>query len=292
MKAIVLSGGGANGAYQAGALKYILGMLGVQPDIVCGTSVGAINASFLAQFKKGEEIRASVELVNLWKGINTAHIYKKWYHGLLWYLPVLWKESVYNTAPIQKLLRENLDPQKIAESGKQLRVVGVSFTTGECRRWGETDPLLVEGVLASSSFPIFFQPVMVDGIPYTDGGLRDITPLNAAIELGATEVYIVTCQPPATSFKPKPGLKVLDQIPRALSIMTNEISRNDLRKTQLINELCKAGKAPEGKKEIKLHLVQDQRSLGDSLDFSPEKNRALIDLGFSDSEKQLGEKNV
>jgi len=291
MKAVVLSGGGANGAYQAGALKYILGVMGVQPDIICGTSVGSINGSFLAQFKKGEEIRASLELISLWKGINTACIYKKWYHGLLWHLPVLWKESVYNTSPIQKLLRENLDQKKIAESGRKLRVVGVSFTTGECRRWEESDENIIDGVLASSSFPIFFQPVMVDGVPYTDGGLRDITPLNAAIELGATEVYIVTCQTPAVAFKPKPGLKVLDQIPRALSIMTNEINRNDLRKTQLYNELCRAGKAP-GKKEIDLKLVQDQRSLGDSLDFSLEKNRALIDLGYSDAEKQLGTEKV
>jgi NTE family protein len=288
MKALVLSGGGANGAYEVGAIKYLFTVLGVQPDILCGTSVGAINNSFLAQFKKGNEIQSAVQLTNLWNSINTDTVYKKWYNGLLWYLPVLWKESVYNTEPIREFIRQNLDPKRVATSGKKLRVVAVSWTTGEAQTWSEDDEDIAEGVLASSCFPIFFWPIKIKGVPWVDGGLRNITPLRTAIELGATEIYVVTCQPPKISFTAKPKLKVLDQVPRALSIMTNEIHRDDIKKTELINQLCKAGKAPQGKKEIVIKLVQARSSLGDSLDFSPDKNRALMDLGFTDAADQLG----
>jgi len=287
MKALVLSGGGANGAYEAGAIKYLFSVLGLQPDILCGTSVGAINSSYIAQFKKGEEIDASHRLIDLWKSIDTPDIYKKWYHGLLWYLPVLWKESVYDSSPVRKFLQDNLDANLIAGSGKKLKVIGTSLCTGENRSWGESDDDIVEGVLASSSFPIFFHPIMIYGIPWSDGGLRNITPLRTAIEMGATEVYVVTCQPPKVTFEPKPGLKVLDQIPRVLDIIMNEIHRDDIRKTELINELVRAGKAPEGKKEVTVKLVEAQSDIGSSLDFSPRKNAALIDLGFSDAHDQL-----
>jgi NTE family protein len=286
MQALVLSGGGASGAYEVGAIKYLSTALGIHPDIICGTSVGAINGAFLTQFEKGNEIRASIELEHLWRGINTNCIYQKWYYGLLWYVPILWKKSVYNTEPIQRLLRNNLDVKRIAASKRQLRVIATSLSTGECRSWSEKDEDIIEGVLTSSSYPIFFEPIIIDQVPWSDGGLRNITPLRTAIGLGATEIFVITCQPSKVTFKPKPSLKVLDQIPRVLDIMTNEINRDDIRKTELVNELVKKGCAPE-KRDIKIRMVQAQNSLGDSLDFSPAKNEALIALGFLDASKQL-----
>ena len=67
MRALVLSGGAAKGAYQVGALKYLLGELELKYDAVCGTSVGAINAAFLAMFEHGKEKECIESLEKLWK---------------------------------------------------------------------------------------------------------------------------------------------------------------------------------------------------------------------------------
>lgn len=56
MKALVLSGGGGKGSYQAGAIKYLLGERRENYDIITGTSVGALNGSFLSMYSTGKEI--------------------------------------------------------------------------------------------------------------------------------------------------------------------------------------------------------------------------------------------
>lgn len=282
MLAIVLSGGGANGSYQVGALKYLLCEKKLKPEIYCGTSVGAINSSFLSQYPIGKDTDGILKLEQLWNKLDTSSIYKKWYNGWLWYLPALWKKSVYNTQPVRDLIKNNLDEKKIQSSGKKLRVIGVSLSTGECKTWTETDKDIVAGVQASSSFPIFFTPIEVQGIAFSDGGLRNITPLRTAIELGATQIYVIVCSPERVTFEAKPSLSVLDQVTRTLDIMCDEINRNDIRKAVLHNELCKVTNN-EGKRFVDITLIQPRSCLGDSLDFSHTKNCGLIELGYQDA---------
>jgi len=282
MLCICLSGGGANGAYEVGALRYLLCEKGLKPEIYCGTSVGAINSSFLAQYPIGEDSEGILRLEQLWDKLDTSSIYTKWYNGWLWYLPVLWKKSVYNTQPVRDLIENNLDAEKIRSSGKKLRVIGVSLSTGECKTWGEEDFNIVKGVQASSSFPIFFTPVDVAGVAFSDGGLRNITPLRTAIDLGATEIYVITCSPERITFEANPDLSVLNQVTRTLDIMCDEINRNDIRKALLYNELCKY-KKDGNKRFVDIKLIQPKAYLGDSLDFSHAKNRGLFELGYQDA---------
>lgn len=102
MRALVLSGGGAKGAYQAGAIRHLLGDLGIHYDGFCGSSVGAINAAHLAQFSAGNALDAATSLLQLRERINTARVYRKRYGGALWHLPALWKPSVYDSSPLQR----------------------------------------------------------------------------------------------------------------------------------------------------------------------------------------------
>ena len=105
MKALVLSGGGSKGAYQCGALKYILGELKVPYDIFCGVSVGAINCGFLAQFKAGEEKESVAQLSKLWDEIDTPKIYQRW--KPFGRLHALWEKSFYDSSPLHKLITLN-----------------------------------------------------------------------------------------------------------------------------------------------------------------------------------------
>jgi NTE family protein len=284
MLAVVLSGGGANGAYEVGALYRILQHY--KPDAYCGTSVGAINSAFLAQYPKENSYDAARHLLKLWLSIDTSSIYKLWYGGFLWYLPALWKGSVYNTKPVRDLIAKNLDTHMMQNSGVQLRVVGVSLNTGECMIWKEYDADIVQGVQASSSYPIFFSPIHARRSIYSDGGLRNITPLKAAIDLGATEIIVITCSPQNVSYSKSLKPSTLAQVERTLDIMCNEINRDDMKKAEIYNDLVRAqrdaGRVPS-KREIKIHVVQPENALGDSLDFSPKKNEQLMELGRNDA---------
>jgi len=284
MLAIVLSGGGANGAYEVGALQYILAHC--NPEIYCGVSVGAINAAFLAQYGLGREKQAIAELKNLWMHLKDSSIYKQWCYGLLWYLPALWKGSVYNTKPVRDLISGNLQIESLKWSGKKLRVVGVSLNTGECKMWTEKDNDIIAGVQASSSYPIFFSPIRVGDSSYSDGGLRSITPLRTAIDAGAKRIIVVTCTPKTITMSKKTSFSTLEQVTRTLDIMCSEINRDDLRAARLHNELA-VEKAKHGechsKRYIDIHVVQPEKELGDSLNFERKKNISLMDIGYADA---------
>ena len=110
MRALVLSGGSSRGAYQTGVLKHLLGELEIQYNAVCGTSVGAINAGWLAMYKHGEEKECIDGLEEMWRGLTTSDIYVNWanwpkpfsYFG---YIKALWKPSLYNSQPLMNLIR-------------------------------------------------------------------------------------------------------------------------------------------------------------------------------------------
>ena len=111
MRALVLSGGGSKGSYQVGALLHLLGDLKLQYDILCGVSVGAINAAYLAMFKHGEEQESINSLYRMWLTINSSSIYKRHFPFGRWH--ALWKNSFYDSSPLHDLIRSNINLQKI-----------------------------------------------------------------------------------------------------------------------------------------------------------------------------------
>lgn len=284
MRALVLSGGGANGAFEVGALSHILGVRKVHYDLIAGVSVGALNGAFLAQYPNGEEVRAAAGLEAMWDQIKgDGSIFKKWYLGLL-PAPVpfffKWKPSVYNTEPVRKLVRKHLSPNLMLASGKTFVCGAIAWSdTSEYRLWDQTSEDIVEAVLASSSFPVFFEPIRIRGVQYTDGGLRDTTPIKAAIERGATHIDIIQCSP--SKLLSLKGLALgLDQVKRAINITLNEVDNGDYEAAQMINKLIQCGCAPNPKlKLVTLNRIQPKEDLGDSLDFSPKKARRLRDAG-------------
>jgi NTE family protein len=284
MKALVLSGGGAKGAFQVGVLKTLLKEEHNKYDILCGVSVGALNSSFLSMYKKGEEEAAWLNLRALWDTIRTKKIYKHWLPFS--YLQAPFEPSVYNSAPLQKLVRSRLDPVKIKTSGRKLRVGAVNIDTGEYKLFKESDPNIVDGVLASSSFPVMLTPIYTEGSWWTDGGVRNVTPLNAAIDLGATEIDVVLTMPKKEEIVPKKKYTSIQIALRSLEYMMDEIVRTDFDKVQLINEIL--ANLPSDKlkinskyKPIKLRLFQPDVSLThNSLDFSQKNIRAMYKVGL------------
>src|SRR4051812_31705845 len=129
MRALVLSGGGSKGAYQVGALYHLINDLGINYDILCGVSVGAINCGFLSQFQKGEEFKSIVRLSDLWLKINTNSIYRRWHP--FGRLHALWQKSFYDSSPLHDLIKNNINIDKVRESGKQISVGAISLSSGK-----------------------------------------------------------------------------------------------------------------------------------------------------------------
>jgi NTE family protein len=282
MRALVLSGGGAKGAFEVGVVRRLLVDSGMRYHVLSGTSVGAINCAHLAQFSDGDEAQAVELMEKLWREIDTKSVYADW--NFLGLLNALWKPSVYTTQPLRKFVGTHLDAKRVGASGKTLRVSAVSLFTGRRRVWNEVSDTLIDGVLASSAMPLFFEPVRVDGDLYVDGGIRQTTPLHDAIYAGAHEIDVVVLdeQYPEGSFPEHP--KALDVGKRTLGTMLIEIEAANLMVAELHNRLIDAGCGDTEKVRLNLRVLRPSQPLGDPLDFSPDKIRREMDQGYNDAQ--------
>jgi NTE family protein len=280
MRALVLSGGGAKGAYQCGAISALRGC-GASWDILSGVSVGAINAAYLCQHLDHYGLR------NLWESIDDDDVKGRWFFG--WFSG-LFKGGLYNMKPLRKLLEDNLDLLAIQRSGRKLRLGAVSLTSGEYRLWDEMADDLIDGVLASAAHPVGLAPIKARGEVWTDGGVRNVTPLRSAIKAGATEIDVVMCAAEGGPGPWKPKCpRLLHRSIRELEILLDEASSDDLRTTEWINQAVRSsptlfGKSNRPKREIKLRIIRPKTPLDiDSLDFDPEKIRVGIERGYRDA---------
>jgi len=285
MKALVLSGGGAKGAYQVGVLRHLLADLHEQYEVVCGVSVGALNASFLAQYPIGNEVASYNDIRELWESLSTRSIYKKW--NIFGELMAFFKKSVYNSEPLQHLVRSRLDVEAVRNSGKKLRVGAVELESGLYRSFAEDYSLLTEAILASASYPAMLCPIRLEGKLWTDGGVRNITPLREAIELGASDIHVVQCAPKDAMYAEKKIKNALTVAERAIDIMSDEIVDNDLRMTQLINEVIVIHKHFGKKRLINVKVIRPKEVLGDSLDFDQDALRPMFEKGYKDAIEQM-----
>lgn len=270
MRALVLSGGGAKGAFQVGALKHLLGDFSIHYDILTGISVGALNSSFLAMFSAGEEKDAIDGLCEIWEGVDDGRIFRQRYplgKFLSMALSAVGSQSLYDSSPLIKLISSNLDVDRLKNSGKQLRVGAVSLKTGEYRTWGEQDEDIVRAVAASSAFPGFFNPILIDGEKWTDGGVREVVPIQDALDLGATELDVLVTSPPGLSSLNTEGLNVIEAAPRIIDAMSEEIMENDL--------------AASYGSSAKVRILRPEKILlRNALDFSTDKIQENMELGY------------
>jgi NTE family protein len=235
--AIVLSGGGAKGAFQVGVLDELITNRGVKVDIAVGTSTGSIQALAVAQ----DDIP---RLVEFWSSLKkNSDIYVKRPLGVA--SALLGSKSIYDARGLKKLLKDAADDHRLRSTGKKLRLGVVNLGTGIFRTIDESVPGIHNWVYASCAMPVFFEPLKTkaaDGTEeqWVDGGVRDVTPLDSAMELNPRGIIVVRASP-----KPEPGrvrtYGDLIQIGlRAVGILQSEVSMNDLANATLINDMIAA----------------------------------------------------
>lgn len=279
MRALVLSGGGVKGAYQVGALKHLIGELGASYDIVCGVSVGALNVSFLSMFKDDKE--GITGLLKFWESLDSSKIYKRWFP--FGRLHALWEKSLYNSQPLIDLMHSSIDLTRVRSSGKKVAVGAVSLDSGQYRIFTEQDDCFVDGVLASSAFPSGLKPITIDNQLWTDGGVKHITPLKAAITLGADEIDMILCSPTSATSKYDDSSKTITLALRTVDLMTDQIVDADLQIANMYNQLVQSGGAPD-KKYVNIHAIRpDNDLIDDSLRFENAEINRMIDIGYKDA---------
>lgn len=283
MRILVLSGGGSKGAYQVGALKYILGEQNVTYDAFCGVSVGAINCAFLSMFKFGEELESIKVLSDLWDKLDTPKIYKRWFPFGRWH--AVWKKSFYDSSPLGSLLRQYIDLDKIRSSGKPVNVGTVSLSSGKYTIFDQTSDHFIDAVIASASFPGMLTPVKFLGQLWTDGGVKEISPIKKAVDLGADIIDVIITSPQTRVKRFIENPTTVDVLKRSLDLSTDKIMANDIEKVELHNKLALAGVTD--KRYVKINILRPDYNLTeDLLDFSPAKIKEMMEKGYQDAKSR------
>jgi NTE family protein len=239
--AVVLSGGGAKGAFQVGVLDELVTNRRVRFDIFAGVSTGSIQAL-------GGAMNDMPGLLNEWLSIRgNGDIYRKRTLGVVEAL--LGKPSLYTTKPLQEKLRAYADPAKLRAARRILRVGVVNMATGQYLDVDGSNDRIADWIYASCAQPPFFPPLEsrnADGVieQWVDGGVRNVTPLATAMHLRPRAVLVVLASPPKPV--PTPGKTYDDLVAvalRASGILVSEVSDNDVANAMLINDLLGAREA-------------------------------------------------
>lgn len=189
--AIVLSGGDNRGALQVGALKAFFEH-GIQPDILVGTSAGALNAAFVAT---DPSISGANRLADIWRRAGSADLFPgNIFTQALRFL--LGKDSLYPNDNLRRFVEENT-PARVERFGDitevKLLITAGDLTTGTLYLFGEDpDTPLVDAVMASAALPGIFPPVQINGLALVDGGTVANVPVSIAADVGATTIYAVS----------------------------------------------------------------------------------------------------
>ena len=181
--AFVLGGGGMLGAAEVGMLGALL-EAGVRPDLVLGSSVGAINGAVIAADPTLEQVES---LGAVWRGIASDDTFGG---SLLGRLSTLARSRthVHSNEPLRRHLTDRL-PSSFEQLVVPFECVAASIERAGAR-WFHAGPL-VPAILASCAVPGLLPVVEIDGEHYLDGGLVHSIPLGRAIELGARCVYVL-----------------------------------------------------------------------------------------------------
>lgn len=251
-RAVVLAGGGARGAYQIGVWRALREME-IPFSIVTGTSVGALNGAFMVQ---GDYEFAK----SMWESINAGQVLdipgfdESWQetpaNSLHFFLSNILRQGGADPRPLEELLRQKLDEQKVLASPVRFAFLTVEYPGfAPCILDKEEIPpgSLVDYLMASAScFPAMKMRCIGDK-RYIDGGYYDNMPVDLAIEMGAREIIAVD----------------LDGV-----------------------GVRRMGERPDG---IPIHYIRSYWNLGNILGFEAKTARQNITLGYLDACKTLGD---
>jgi len=171
-RALVLSGGGGRGAYHVGVYKY-LEEKGLTPDIVVGTSIGAVNGAMIVSGL------GAADLEREWRALTADQIHRLRLNPLEYFE----KPSLLDTGPWAETLERQISFHKVRTSPIAFRITATDIKRGRVRVF-RNEEITVRHLLASCSIPVVYPWTEIDGVIYWDGAVVANTPLRPAIDEG------------------------------------------------------------------------------------------------------------
>ncbi len=182
--AFVLSGGGSLGAVQVGMLRALFEN-DCCPDFLIGTSVGAVNAAWVAARPDHDGMG---ELADIWMSLRRGHVFPL--------SPVTGARGLLGRANhfisndgLRAVLERNIPYERLEEAALPVHVVATELKSGRAAILSSGPA--VPALLASCAIPGVFPPVTINRREYVDGGVANHTPITVAMELGATKIFVL-----------------------------------------------------------------------------------------------------
>jgi NTE family protein len=180
--AFALSGGGNLGAMQAGGLRALV-EAGIEPDLLAGASIGALNAAFYATHPG---LAGCVRLQSAWSDIRRKDVFRfELSRAIAGFLGV--RDHLVTTKRLESVIHEWLGIERIEEAAVPFAAVSTDALTGEIVVMTRGE--VASALLASTAIPGIFPPVRREGRWLVDGSLSAGCPAAEALELGADVVY-------------------------------------------------------------------------------------------------------
>lgn len=271
MLGLILAGGGARGAYEAGVLRFVFEVLPKRtgilpaPRVISGTSVGALNAAWIAAFGADGATRAS----NVWRNLKPDDVYHFTTRDLVSLPARLLRASpgapfsLLDPSPLYRLIRESIDwnalHARIDREELDTMVIattdvasGIATLFADGARLPRPRPAIAvrrtrmtaEHCLASSAIPFVFPPIQVGGRFHVDGSLRQNTPLAPAISMGVKRALVIGVKRSRGEEAPLPS----NEAPtpaflagKAMNALMLDPVEEDLRHVQELNDIIEWG---------------------------------------------------
>lgn len=157
----------------------------IRPDLIVGTSIGAFNGAVYAADPGPAALDA---LTDLWREVADGDLLGSSVVDRLRALVRL-RVALHDQTGLRELLTRALPVERIEQLQVPFQCVAASIERA-AEHWFDRGPI-VDAVLASAAVPALFPPVAIDGEHYYDGGLVNSVPVDRAVELGATEIYVL-----------------------------------------------------------------------------------------------------
>jgi NTE family protein len=271
MIAFVFSGGGSRGAMEAGGIKALY-EAGIHPDLVVGSSAGAMNAAFLAT---DPSPGGADRLCDIWRSVRNREVIPGGLLAKAWRL-ITGKPSIFAGEPLRAFVQKHIPPGMETfgdlPSAVKLYITAANLQTSALYLFGE-DPSapLLDAVLASSAFPGGFPPVQYGSWQYTDGGVISNVPISVAIDKGATTIYALDVAYSGGVFGPAQDL--ISVFLRVASIMLLQ---------DVLDELDYAAQQPG----VTVHHIVIA-GVSQASDFDFDHGPEMVDVGYQQVRRYL-----
>jgi NTE family protein len=229
--AFVLAGGASLGAMQVGMLRGLYER-GIAPDLLVGTSAGALNAAYIAS--RPQTVTTAEELAHVWRGLHREDIFpinpRMVISGLANH-----RDHLVPDTGLRRLAARHLQIERLEHASIPLHLVAFDLLSG--REVRLSDGPARDAVLAAAAIPGVLPPVRQGDRLLVDGGVVNNTPISHAVELGAERIYVLATEDPAGRAVPLTPRGALDAAVHSFTLLVRGRLQSDLARYATAAEL-------------------------------------------------------